>query len=248
MVTSVQDDGTAIVGVASSDPGSSPHNLLADTLGDELKLATQGKARVFGIGFSRTVRRCSRQGFYGDGAYWIDRKTGRLITIAKSCPSGLRIWTSGNHAGKYWNQEWKNANGKVLRSTAPRKNKKGEPASFHEVVGSTPLANDYEFEFARELAEPTKSWGAAPPRIFWSSACSANDILGHQVGPDSPEMQAMVLAMDRQLADFFFLLGQQAGGLANLWIALSADHGVSPLPSVASALHIPAAGLGNDTR
>ena len=59
-------------------------------------------------------------------------------------------------------------------------------------------------------------------------------------------MQAMVLAMDRQLADFFTFLGQQAGGLANLWIALSADHGVSPLPSVASALHIPAAGLGND--
>src|SRR5437016_11945663 len=41
-VTSVQDDGTKLVGVSSSAPGSSPHNLLADTLGDELKLATQG--------------------------------------------------------------------------------------------------------------------------------------------------------------------------------------------------------------
>ena len=31
---------------------------------------------------------------------------------------------------------------------------------------------------------------------------SANDMLGHR-GPDSPEMQAMALAIDRQLAEFF---------------------------------------------
>src|SRR6266851_4027365 len=49
MVTSVEDDGTKLVGIASSGPGASPHNLLADTLGDELKLATQGKARVFAV-------------------------------------------------------------------------------------------------------------------------------------------------------------------------------------------------------
>src|SRR5271165_1265284 len=54
IVTSVEDDDTKLVGV-NSDPGggskagASPHNLLADTLGDELKLATQGKARVFSI-------------------------------------------------------------------------------------------------------------------------------------------------------------------------------------------------------
>src|SRR5206468_7998349 len=46
-VTSVEDDSTKLVGLTSGGPGASPHNLLADTLGDELKLATQGKARVF---------------------------------------------------------------------------------------------------------------------------------------------------------------------------------------------------------
>ena len=49
MVTSVQDDATKLVGIAGGATGSSPHNLLADTIGDELKLATQGKSRVFGI-------------------------------------------------------------------------------------------------------------------------------------------------------------------------------------------------------
>src|SRR5208283_1370444 len=48
-VSSVEDDATKLVGLASDKAGASPHNLLADTLGDELKLATQGKSRVYGI-------------------------------------------------------------------------------------------------------------------------------------------------------------------------------------------------------
>src|SRR5882757_1496934 len=48
-VTSAQDDDTKLVGVTSSGPGASPHNLLADTLGDEMKLATGGKSRVFAL-------------------------------------------------------------------------------------------------------------------------------------------------------------------------------------------------------
>jgi len=55
MVTSVEDDATRLVGISSTAPGASPHNLLADTLGDELKLATQGKSRVF---WHRPERSC----------------------------------------------------------------------------------------------------------------------------------------------------------------------------------------------
>ena len=43
----------------------------------------------------------------------------------------------------------------------------------------------------------------------------------------------MALATDRQLAGFFEFLGHQIG-LANIWIALSADHGIAPLPKVAT--------------
>src|SRR5216684_2162961 len=68
MVTSVQDGGTKLVGEASNAPGASPHNLLADTLGDELKLATQGKAHVFGIALKDRAA-ILPAGFSGDGAY-----------------------------------------------------------------------------------------------------------------------------------------------------------------------------------
>src|SRR5215475_4478367 len=39
MVTSVEDDDTKLVGGSDSKAGASPHNLLSDTLGDEMKLA-----------------------------------------------------------------------------------------------------------------------------------------------------------------------------------------------------------------
>jgi hypothetical protein len=87
--------------------------------------------------------------------------------------------------------------------------------------------------------------GSSPTTDLLTISLSANDIVGHEFGPDSPEVQAMTLATDRQLAEFFSFLGHQIG-LANVWIALSADHGVAPLPSVAEKLRIPSEGLDKD--
>ncbi len=79
MVTSVEDDGTKLVGVAGDRAGASPHNLLADTLGDELKLATQGQARVFGVSLKDRAA-VLPAGFAGDAAYWIEPKSGAWVT------------------------------------------------------------------------------------------------------------------------------------------------------------------------
>jgi arylsulfatase A-like enzyme len=144
-------------------------------------------------------------------------------------------FNDSKRAEKYLNKEWKDSSGKVLRTTTPVP---GQETSFYDLVGSTPFANDYEFELARELITYEKL-GSGPATDLLSVGLSANDILGHRVGPDSPEMQAMALAMDRQLAEFFDFLGHQIG-LANLWIALSADHGIAPVLSATRHLRIPA--------
>lgn len=238
LVSAVQDDNTKVVGIASSGAGSSPHNLMADTLGDELKLATQGKARVFGIALKDRAA-VLPAGYSGDGAYWIDPKSGAWVTSTyyrTELPGWVSDFNAGKHAEKYLGQEWKDSDGKVLRRTTPPA---GKDASFYTLVGSTPFANDYEFDFARALIT-NEHLGDGPATDLLVISLSANDILGHQVGPDSAEMHAMALTMDRQLSDFFNFLGQQVG-LANLWLALSADHGIAPLPTAAGSLHIPAA-------
>jgi hypothetical protein len=242
MVTSVEDGDTKLVGVAGAKPGASPHNLLADTLGDELKLATQGKSRVFAISLKDRAA-ILPGGFAADTAYWIDPQSGTWVT-STYYRSDLPRWVEDfnkNQPEKFWNREWKNAQGAILASTAHRKRKDGSEAGFYEVVGSTTFANDYEFEFAKQLVV-FENVGRGPATDLLSISLSANDILGHQVGPDSAAMQQMALDLDNQLADFFNFLGHQIG-LAETWIALSADHGVASLPEQVKQLRIPAANL-----
>jgi hypothetical protein len=243
MVTSVEDDDSKLVGSADAKTGASPHNLLGDTLGDELKLATQGKARVFGISL-KDRSAILPAGFAGDAAYWIDPKSGAWITSTyyrNDLPRWVQEFNSSRPA-KYWGREWKDSQGALLASTAHRKAKDGSEAGFYEVVGGTTFGNEYEFEFAKQLVV-YENVGRGPATDLLAISLSPNDILGHRVGPDSSEMAQMALDLDHELADFFNFLGHQIG-LADVWIALSADHGVSSLPDTVKKLHIPAANSG----
>jgi predicted AlkP superfamily pyrophosphatase or phosphodiesterase len=241
MVTSVEDEDTKLVG-AEGKSGASPHNLMADTLGDEMKLATQGKSRVFAISLKDRAS-VLPGGFSADAAYWIDPKSGVWITSTyyrDQLPPWAQNFNSTRQQ-KYWDRDWVDAQGIKLASTAHRKSKDGSDAGFYEVLGPTSFANQYEFEFARELVV-YENVGRGPATDLLSISLSANDILGHQVGPGSPAMHQMALDLDRDLADFINFLGHQIG-LADVWIALSADHGVSAVPDDAKKLRIPAANL-----
>ena len=234
----VEDANTKLVGVTYDKPGASPRNLLADTLGDELKLATGGRSRVFGISLKDRAA-VLPAGHAGDGAYWIEPKTGAWVTSTyyrSDLPKWVQDYNVAGHAAKYWDRDWRDAQGNVLRSTAHRKAKDGAEAGFFEVVGVTPFGNEYEFEFAKELVVYEKL-GTGPVTDLLSISLSPNDILGHEVGPGAPEMEAVALALDREFADFFNFLGHQIG-LANIWIALSADHGISTLPETAQKLRL----------
>ena len=242
MVTSVEDDDTRLVG-AEGKSGASPHNLLADTIGDEMKLATQGKSRVFAVSL-KDRSAILPAGFAGDAAYWIDPQSGAWITSTyyrNELPQWVQQFNSARPQ-KYWDRDWKDAQGTLLASTAHRKGKDGNEASFYEVIGGTSLGNEYELEFAKELVV-YENVGRGPATDLLVVSLSPNDILGHRVGPDSPEMAQMALDLDKELADFFSFLGHQIG-LANVWIALSADHGVASLPDAVKKLRIPAANLG----
>src|SRR5579862_4913625 len=185
MVTSVEDDDTKLVGIPGDKAGASPHHLLADTLGDELRLATQGKSRVFGIALKDRAA-VLPAGFAANGAYWIDRESGAWITSTyyrSELPKWAQDFNDSKRAEKYLNKEWKDDKGNVLRTTNSDPSK-----DFYQLVGSTPFANDYEFEFARELVTYEKL-GNGPATDLLAISLSANDILGHQMGPDSPEMR-----------------------------------------------------------
>ena len=226
-------------GAGSSGEGTSPHNLLATTLGDELKFATRGQAKVFGISL-KDRGAILPAGHSADAAYYIDKDDGEWISssfYSKELPAWVQQYNAAKTTQKYLNLDWKDSSGKLLRSTRPATSN-GKPVGFYDLVGATPFANDYQLDFTRELIEK-EQLGKHDVTDMLFVSLSAFDILGHKVGPDSPELAQMTLTIDRQLAGLFKFLDSQVG-LDNVWIALSADHGVSPLPDTASAMRFPA--------
>ena len=75
---------------AKSSPAS-PRNLLASTVGDELRLATQGQAKVFGISLKDRAA-ILPAGATANGAYWIDPRLRLLhhldLSTCRSFPTG----------------------------------------------------------------------------------------------------------------------------------------------------------------
>jgi arylsulfatase A-like enzyme len=67
---------------------------------------------------------------------------------------------------------------------------------------------------------------------------SANDYVGHAVGPDAPEVRDISLRTDLLLGKLFTALDKQVG-LNNVMFVLTADHGVSPVPEVNEARRMP---------
>jgi arylsulfatase A-like enzyme len=230
-VTSVEDERYALVGLpagAKTIPGASPLNLLASTVGDELRLDTLGQSEVFGVSLKDRAAILT-SGATANGAFWIDPTSGRFITS-----------TYYMQQLPQWAQDFDDSD----RITQAEQESGITPLkSFYNDVGPTSAAVSYELDFAKALITG-ESLGTRPTPDLLVISISSTDILGHRVGPDSPEQRALVDAVDANLDDFFTWLDKNIdGGLGNVWIALTADHGVAPVPSVAAQLGLNAAGI-----
>lgn len=226
MVSSVQDADYPLVG-ASTDAaaGASPQNELASTLGDEVVLSTGGEARLFGVSLKDRAAILT-SGHASQGAYWIDHATGH--------------WESST----YWMKDlpgWVKAFNSSDAAERARKEAGVATGDFYEKVGATPVGVQYELNFTKALIEQEKL-GKHDVTDVLTLSISSTDILGHEVGPDSPDQRKMIDAIDVQLNDFFnFLNTHVDGGLANVWVSLTGDHGVATSPANSAKEGMPAA-------
>jgi hypothetical protein len=92
----------------------------------------------------------------------------------------------------------------------------------------TPYGNDMTIELAKAAIDAEKL-GQRDATDILSVSFSSPDYCGHAFGPDSHEMEDMMVRLDRQLEGFFKYLDDKVG-LDNVTIVLTADHAVSPLP------------------
>jgi len=224
--SSVDDPDYPLVG-ASSHPetGASPRNELASTIGDEVVLSTGGKAKLFGISLKDRAAILT-SGHAAQGAYWIDHATGHFETSTYYM-SSLPQWVVDF-----------NTHG---RPDQARKEANVPTGDFYDKIGDSPAAVSYELDFAKALIQ-SESLGHDDVTDVLTISISSTDILGHEVGPDSPLQRTMIDAVDTDLNDFFTFLDTHVdGGLANVWVSLTGDHGVAPSPLAAAQERMPAA-------
>ena len=222
---------------ASPSPAFSPRNLTASTLGDELRMATDFRAKAVSISLKDRAA-VLMGGYTPSAAYWYDVGSGRFVTSTYYMPA-LPAWVDKfnqqtpvkQFCGKEWQAlaETPGADGKVLSEFAPSPGETCPDPKFLGWIDNTPYMNQIELAFAADAVR-SEHLGQGAETDLLTLSLSVNDYIGHEFGPYSPEVADTTLRTDRYLAAFFEDLDKQVG-LGNVWIAFSADHGVSPSPA-----------------
>lgn len=246
----VEDSSTKEVDApnGAGGPGASPRRLMGTTLGDELRMASDFKSKVIAISL-KDRSAVLPGGHDASAAYWWDEKDGHFVTstyYAQDLPAWVERFNAAAPAKPYCGKEWRaladtpGARGKILSAFRSSANEECPDTRFTEWLHGTPYMNEIELKFA-EAAIGSEHLGRGPATDLLAISLSVNDVIGHGYGPYSAEVADVTLRTDRYLADFLRQLDRLVG-LRNVWIALSADHGVAPDPGYINEHRL---GVGN---
>ena len=101
---------------------------------------------------------------------------------------------------------------------------------YYESLANSPFGNELLLEFAKRCVVAEQLGADDVPDLLVVSF-SSNDLIGHTWGPDSQEVLDVTLRSDALMADLLSFLDRQVGKDQYL-LAVTADHGICPLPEV----------------
>src|SRR5690606_30766583 len=167
-----QDDNVIGVGTSSREGQQSPRNLLASTVTDQLKLATNFQSKVIGISI-KDRGGILPAGHFADAAYWFESSSGNWISSSfymEKLPSWVDSFNKKNLAEKYLKEDWNtlypietytnsiaddnNYEGKwpgEESPTFPRKTSELMKDAGYELIKTTPAGNTFTLDFAKEI-------------------------------------------------------------------------------------------------
>lgn len=99
---------------------------------------------------------------------------------------------------------------------------------FYDQWQSSPFADEYLVKMALSVAEST-GYATLPGPNLIAIGFSSLDKVGHDYGPTSHEVQDILIRLDRTIGDLFAGLDRVVGA-GQYTVALTADHGVAPVP------------------
>lgn len=229
-VSSVSDEKSNLLGAGEGRLGASPHRLLVSTVGDELKMAN-GRSKIVGIS-SKDRSAILPAGRMADGAYWFDTASGNFVSSTfyfSKLPDWAARFNDNRVADQWLGKDWSPIvtlpEPKVFARLGVRADK-----GYFDVLDRTPYGNDLLELFAEAAIEGEQLGGDDITDILTLSF-SANDRVGHNLGPDSQQIHDISVQTDRTLARLMDFVEKKVG-VGNSVFILTADHGVAPLPEI----------------
>lgn len=234
---------------AAPKTGESAFRLEVPTLADEMRFQSAEKTRV--ITFSLKARAAIMlAGHRADAVTWHDTATGAWVTssvyprnplVEQFVKSHLiendygKTWapalpklqylyddtTEGKVGPRGWGPSFPHSMRGAADSTKP-------DAEFYAQWEASPNADAYLAQMAESVADGMKL-GHGRGTDFLGISFSTLDIAGHAYGPRSHEVQDILVRLDGTIGELLAHLDKNVGQ-GNYVVALSADHGVAPLP------------------
>lgn len=238
------DDTVKPVGSNSEAGLMSPRNLWVTTIGDEMKIASNGRAKVVGVALKDRAS-ILPAGHNPDGAFWFDDKSGNFITSTYYM-NQLSKWVKAFNSKKLpehylsekWNtlypkdtytestsdeNEYENGIKKGVKATLPLNLPELYKKYGYNIIRNTPFGNSLTFDMAKAAIDG-EQLGADDETDLLTVSCSSTDYIGHQVGTHAVETEDTYLRLDKAIADFLSYLDAKVGK-GNYLVFLSADHG-----------------------
>jgi len=257
LVGCVSDTAAPLVG-APGEGGVSPRSLRAETVGDVLRAATGGRAKVVAVG-GKDRAAVLMGGKHPNAAYWFDEATCAFVTsryYVEALPEWARAFNEGGPCDGFMGRAWERVrpdidytafsavddraaevDGYGLGRVFPHPIREwtatdgaGQVTTDerYHAVLCSPFGNDLVLRFAA-AALRGEALGSDDVPDLLAIGLSSNDLIGHLFGPYSQEVLDATLRTDVALRDLMRLLDAEVG--AGAWVlALTSDHGVAAIP------------------
>ncbi len=255
VVTCTEDPQAKTVSYgAAVQGGDSAARLEVPTFADELRVQAGGRSRV--VTFSLKARSAIMlAGHRADAATWYDEKTGAWLTstaYASALVSFVAQYVRAHPVEADFGKSWTPVlpepayvfEGTTLGEKPPTgwdttfphvlKGRGEKPdATFYQLWEKSPFADAYLARMA-QAAVDALGLGKGRDPDFLAVSFSTLDLIGHAYGPFSQEIQDELVRLDGTIGGLLAHLDRVVGS-GNYVVALTADHGVAPIPEQLSA-------------
>ena len=250
-VNCVEDQTVQTVGSDSKKGMFSPARLKVNTITDQLKLERPA-SKVIAMSIKNRGA-ILPGGHLSDGTYWFDSKSGDFITSTfykQELPQWVADFNKKNLPEKSMKQVWNTffpieryvesgPDNSPYEHLLPGKtepvfpydlSKMSTKETVYDLFTCTPFANTFLTDFAIQALHAEKM-GQNGATDMLCISYSSTDIIGHEFGPQSKEIQDTYIRLDRELERLLNELDNTLGK-GNYTLFLTADHAVVPVPQL----------------